>query len=151
VVVEVKTRGNVRRTDYWGELAAALKTKPGWRLELVVETREEGPHGPDLEIEEIRARLDDGQRLSESGMNYAAMLVDWSATEAAMRRAAATEDIDLPDHRPATLISRLYSEGRLERDEYDFLLESFRTRNALVHGFETKPIQTAGLQRLKAI
>jgi uncharacterized protein YutE (UPF0331/DUF86 family) len=84
-------------------------------------------------------------------MLAAALLVAWSAAEAAMRLASKNHEIELPDFRPSTVISRLYSDGLLERDEYDFLLDCMRVRNAVAHGFYEGRLKSNVLKRLQKI
>src|SRR6266540_6725444 len=36
VVIEVKTSGKIRGTDYWKELSSVVRQNPGWRLELII-------------------------------------------------------------------------------------------------------------------
>ncbi|MCI0488772.1 MAG: hypothetical protein L0229_19450 [Blastocatellia bacterium] len=151
VVIEVKSSGRVRGTDYWKKLSSVVQQHPGWRLELVVNdisTR----HTPEtIDKELIEERLQEGRRLAEQGMLAASLLITWSAAEAAMRLASKSHEIELPDLRPATVISRLYSDGLLERDEYDFLLDCMRIRNGVAHGFCEGRIRPAFLKRLQRI
>jgi REase_AHJR-like protein len=151
VVIEVKSSGKVRGTDYWKELSSVVQQHPGWRLELIVNdtTTRQPPETINKEL--IKERLKEGQQLAEKGMLAASLLITWSAAEAAMRLASKHYEIELPDLRPATVISRLYSDGLLERDEYDFLLDCMRVRNAVAHGFYEGRIKLSFLKRLQRI
>ena len=99
----------------------------------------------------VRKRLEEGQRLAEQSMLAASLLITWSAAEAAMRRASKHNEIELPDLRPATVITRLYTDGLVEREEYDFLLECMRLRNIVAHGFNQGRIKASSLKRLQHI
>ncbi len=151
VVIEVKSSNKVRGTDYWKELSSVVQQHPGWRLELVVNNTSKSRRPETLNKARIKERLQEGQDLYKKEMLAASLLITWSAIEAAMRLASKNHEIDLPDLRPATVISRLYSDGLLERSEYDFLLESMRTRNAVAHGFYEERIKPSLLKRLQQI
>jgi len=151
VVIEVKSNRRFRGTDYWKELSSVVRQHPGWRLELVVNNTSLGQPPETIPEELIRERLHEGEQLSEQGMLAAALLVTWSAAEAVMRLAGKQNEIELPDFRPSTLISRLYSDGLLERDEYDFLLDCMRVRNAVAHGFYEGRLKLTFLKRLQKI
>ncbi len=151
VVIEVKSPRRVRGTDYWKELSSVVQKHPGWRLELVVNDTSVARPPETISKELIRERIQEGQQLSEQGMLAAAVLVTWSAAEAAMRVASKNHEIELPDFRPSTVISRLYSDGLIERDEYDFLLDCMRVRNAVAHGFYEGRLKLGVLKRLQRI
>ena len=151
VVIEVKSSRKVRGTDYWKELSSVVQQHPGWRLELVVNDASTRQPPETINKELIKERLKEGQQLSEQEMLAAGLLVTWSAAEAAMRLASNNYEIELPDFRPSTVISRLYSDGLLERDEYDFLLDCMRVRNAVAHGFYEGRLKPGFLKRLLRI
>lgn len=150
VVVEVPSPSRKRGSDYWTELSTVVQKHPGWRLELVINgSPEQVPKTMDERL--VRKRLEEGRVLAEQGMLAAALLITWSAAEAAMRLASKHNEIDLPDLRTATVITRLYTDGVLEREEYDFLLKSMRMRNAGAHGFDQGRIRAGSLKRLQQI
>lgn len=150
VVVEIPSPSRKRGSDYWTELSTVVQKHPGWRLELVINgSPEQVPKTMDERL--VRKRLEEGRVLAEQGMLAAALLITWSAAEAAMRLASKHNEIDLPDLRPATVITRLYTDGVLEREEYDFLLKSMRMRNAGAHGFDQGRIRAGSLKRLQQI
>lgn len=151
VVIEIKSSPKVRGLTYWKELSDAVHRHPGWRLELVVQNplRPRTPQTIDTEV--VQERLKEGQQLSDQGMLAAALLITWSAAEAAMRSVTKDYEIDLPDLRPTTVISRLYTDGVLEREEYDFLVRCMHSRNAVAHGFNDEKITLASIKRLGLI
>jgi len=151
VVIEVKSSDNVRGTDYWRELSFIIQQHPGWRLELIVNGASKSQKPKTINKELIKKRLQEGQQLSQQEMLAAALLITWSAAEAAMRLASKSHDVDLPDWRPATVISSLYSDGLLERIEYDFLLDCMQIRNAVAHGFYKGRIKQGTLKRLQQL
>jgi len=151
VVIEVTSSVKERGAAYWKELSRAVQRHhPKWRLELIADAsnrRISQTMNKDL----VRKRLQEGQRLAELGMVAASLLITWSAVEAAMRLAAKENEIDLPDQRPAVVISRLYTDGVLDREEYDFLVDVFGERNAVAHGFYQEKIRRTVLKRLQQI
>jgi uncharacterized protein YutE (UPF0331/DUF86 family) len=151
VVVEVKSSNKVRDTNYWRELTAIVQRHPGWRLELVVNNSSKAQNLETINQKLINERFQEGQQLSKQGMLAASLLIIWSALEAAMRIASKKNEVDLPDLRPATVITRLYSDGLLEREEYDFLLDCMRLRNSVAHGFYEGRIKKSLLTRLQQI
>src|SRR5258706_2897286 len=151
VVIEVKSASRVRGSDYWKELSSVVRKYRGWRLELVVNDTSPRQVPETINKQLINERLKEGQQLSEQGMLAAAVLLTWSAAEAAMRLASKNNEIELPDFRPSTVISRLYSDGLLDRDEYDFLLDCMRVRNAVAHGFYEGRLKLGVLKRLQKI
>jgi uncharacterized protein YutE (UPF0331/DUF86 family) len=151
VVIEVKSSNKVRGTDYWRALSTVVQQHPGWRLELVVNDKTGSQKPESINEELIKQRLQEGQQLSQKGMLAASLLITWSAAEAAMRLASKHHEIDLPDLRPATVISKLYTDGLLERSEYDFLIDCMRIRNAIAHGFYEGRIKQSFLKRLPQI
>ncbi|HXU36142.1 MAG TPA: hypothetical protein VN937_07230 [Blastocatellia bacterium] len=150
VVVEVQSPSRKRGSDYWTALSDVLQKHPGWRLDLVLNGASERPPKT-IDEQLVRTRLDEGRSLAEQGMLAASLLITWSAIEAAMRLACSRNDVELPDLRTATVITRLYTDGVIEREEYDFLVKSMRVRDKVAHGFEQRGIRAGSLRRLERI
>jgi hypothetical protein len=151
VVIEIKSLRKSRSTDYWRELASTIKEHPGWRFELVIDNIAKRERPEDIGLEQIRGLLDEGRRLAKENVLNASLLVTWSATEAAMRLASKAYDVELPDYRPTTVISRLYTDGVLEREEYDFLMDCLKVRNPVAHGFQSDSIRPDFIERLNEL
>jgi hypothetical protein len=151
VVVEVGLSERAPEADRWRELAELLRGQPGWRLELVVQGDPEGPPSTPLDRSEIEERLRDGRDLLEQDRIDAALLLSWSATEAALRLLSDVQRLESPDLRPATIISRLYSDGLLDRADYDVLMRCMRSRNAAVHGFREPRARRGDIESLQAV
>lgn len=150
VVIEVKVPGRPASSARWAALGATVQDHPGWRLELFVEHSLFGENLEPLNRQEIRARLRDGQELLAQGREDAALLMTWVAAEAALRLLFEAEDVEAPDWRPATLIARLYSDGALDREDYDVLVRGMQPRNSIAHGFRAPgnlPDEVSNLQR----
>lgn len=150
VFIGVTSSVRERGSAYWKELSRAVQKHPRWRLELIADASKRRM-GQTMTKELARKRLLEGQRLAEQGMLAASLLITWSAVEAAMRLAAKQYEIDLPDQRPAAVISRLYTDGVLERQEYDFLVDVFGVRNAVTHGFDQGKIRRTVLKKLQQV
>ncbi len=149
VVIAIKSFHKSRPTNYWRELANTIQNHPGWRFELVIDSRREPP--PSIAPEQISRLLEEGQRLTKENILDAALLVTWAATEAAMRLASKVYEVELPDYRPTTVVSRLYTDGILEREEYEFLMSCIKIRNSYAHGYRGETIQPGFIQRLNEI
>jgi Holliday junction resolvase len=148
VVVEVKPHGTAPEQTDWGELAKTVQQHPGWRLELVVGSDLDRSENLVIDQREIEARLQEGLQLSNANMFEAALLITWSASEAAMRWVCKKQKVDLPDFRPATLITRLYTDGIIAREEYDQLMRFMHMRNAVAHGLRQDGVDAEAIEQL---
>lgn len=150
VVVEVQSPNRKRGSDYWTTLSDVLQKHPGWRLDLILNGASERPPKT-IDEQLVRTRLDEGRSLADQGMLAASLLIIWSAAEAAMRLACKQNEVELPDLRTATVITRLYTDGVIDREKYDYLLKSMRMRDTVAHGFERQRIRPGSLRRLEEI
>lgn len=151
VVIELRTRRKVRRTDYWAELAETIQRHPGWRFELVMDANLDREKPSTISREEINSRLKKGKELNRSNLQDASLLITWSAVEAAMRLASDKNGIEPPDYRPATLISTLYMEGTIGREDYDVLMHCMQTRNNIAHGIREDTTDYQCIEQLQHI
>ncbi len=129
-------------------LADVVNRQPGWRLDLVVLNPEGSrpriaPEASEPSTDKIRQSLDDAQHLSEAGELPASYLLSWAALEAAMRYAARTTGVDKTTSAPTFLLRLLYSDGLLDREEFDRLNDAMKVRNALAHGLTLPSIDPA--------
>ncbi len=138
VVIEIKG-GNRKTTtgEKWAALAQAVKAQPNWTFRIVF--AQDGPNtlperGEFLSDSDVENRLTQSEQIAHQGAKDAALLFLWSATEAALRNLAERFDVKKPDLRPAALISQCYSDGLMDREDYDFLMASLQTRNAVALG-----------------
>jgi hypothetical protein len=77
----------------------------------------------------------DAEALVKSGRLEAALLWAWSAAEATLRLLAGAQVISSSRQDPAYLLKQLALEGEITREDYEVLMQSFRARNAVAHGF----------------
>ena len=68
-----------------------------------------------------------------------------------MRLVSEKNEVELPDARTETVISRLYTDGLLDREEYDALMRLIPLRNQVAHGFRKGRLSSASVKRLQAI
>ena len=151
VVIEVTSPGRLRGAEYWEQLYSAVREHPGWRVDLVVDNRGNQQRAKSISRGEIENRLQEGQRLAEQRMLAASLLITWAAAEAAMRSAGKRHGVEFPDLRPETLITRLYSDGLLDRKDFEFLLDCTRARSAVAHGFLEGRLKLSMLNRLQRL
>lgn len=149
VAVEVRTPGKVRRVDYWREFSGAVLSHPNWHLEVLTNVQPE-EQAESISQEEIEDLLRRSSVLAQQKEMGASLLIGWSAAEAAMRLVAERFNLTATDLRPQSLVSRLFSEGLLDREDYDFLLTCSRQRNAIAHGFR-QTVEAGDLARLHSI
>lgn len=142
VVVEVKAGSANPQRDRFRELACAVDGQPGWRFELVFRSAPPVPEPdapaaqrPSLTRPDAARAIADAEDLVGSGRPEAALLWAWSAAEATLRLLASAEGISLRRSDPAYLLKQLALEGAITREDYEVLMRSFRTRNAVAHGF----------------
>lgn len=139
VLVDVKSSASRSQMSVYRDLTERIREHPGWRLDLIVSTPSdpaaEAPEYPLLGAESSRARLDDAERLLESGDAEAALLLAWAATEGYLRSLAAGEDAVLPRQGTGRLVKQLATLGAVSRSQFERLQEAMRPRNAVAHGF----------------
>jgi REase_AHJR-like len=135
VVVEIKTRGELKSSLPPTALEAALQNREGWRFELIIDGAETEVHQT-LTPTQIRALLQTVTELQQPKFSAAALLMLWSATEGALRLLAGREDIELESLAPGYVVNKLYTVGLLGREQYQTLHEAIRLRNQAAHGFQ---------------
>ena len=151
VAVRIQATGRVQRTDFLTEMAKAIETHPGWRLDLVIERPHDrakpDPDEPRIEKAVIRERLQESEQLANLGMLEAALLIAWSALEAACWWAFRKEGLRLERNTPAAYVNRLYSELFVDEDEFRHLKSILELRNAVAHGVQGANVQKSDTQK----
>jgi hypothetical protein len=152
IVVEVKSRSSLAKDAQIRELAQLLQTKPHWNFELVVVGESERMSAPagarPFERDDILRRIEAAEKLLESGFSEAALLLAWSTSEAALRLLIEEEGIVLDHLNPPYILKQAVMHGVIARDEYNFLTNVIKYRNALVHGFKTLDFDPALVSEL---
>lgn len=132
VVVEIASPEKSEK-EYWQRLTDAMKGHSNWRVDLY--SREPDEDGENMSISHIQTRLSESKEWLAEGKIEPAFLVAWPATEAAMRQIADKYHVERSDIGTGTLITRLYSDGFMEQEDYHLLRDLLKKRNAVVHGF----------------
>jgi uncharacterized protein YutE (UPF0331/DUF86 family) len=141
IIVEVKSRSSLVKDPRIRELARLLQTKPHWNFELVVVGEAERLIAPEgarpFERDDILRGIEAAERLLESGFSEAALVLAGSTSEATVRLLTEEEGVVLDRRNPLEILKQAVSIGVISRDDYNFLTNVMKYRNALVHGFKT--------------
>jgi hypothetical protein len=141
IVIEVKSRSSLAQDAQIRDLAQLLQAKPHWNFELVIVGEGERISAPEgarpFERDDILRGIEAAEKLLESGFPEAALLLAWSTSEATVRLLIEEEGIVLDHLNPPYILKQAVMNGVIARDEYNFLTNVIKYRNALVHGFKT--------------
>ncbi len=139
-VIEVLSRSTLEASPDIVEAARTIDSRPGWRFELMLVPEPEQLIAPptfhSIDKSAISDRLDEAREVLELGHTEAAMILAWTACEAAVRKSMANEGV--VDSRITTanyLFEQATYLGVLDREDYHRLTEFQKARNAFVHGF----------------
>ena len=144
VVVVVKPRSALAKEPKISELARLLQNLPEWRLDLALVDTGEQLDVPEesrpFAKEDIRRAIAKAEGLLAAGFAEAALMQAWAGAEAIVRmltmeEAEAMEEGRLPEPptSPYVLNTAVYL-GAICREDYDFLSQTLRLRNAIAHG-----------------
>ena len=139
-VIEVKSRSSLAAVPRIRELAQAVDARPGWSLDLLLVAEPEKLDGPEgarpFDHGRVLQRMEEAETALASGLSEAALVLAWSACEAATRLLVADEDQSSPAlNSPAYFLERAVFLGIVSRAEHHHLTQARRYRNAIVHGF----------------
>ena len=139
-VIEVKSRSSLAADRRIAELARFIDSKPGWSFELVLVSEPEkldSPEGARSFVgKETLRRMEEAEKSLQAGFHEAAFLLAWSACEAAIRELIEEQGVSNPSiTRPGYVLDQAIHVGVISRDEYNYLTNMQRYRNAIVHGF----------------
>ncbi len=145
-VVEVKTRTSFARNPAMNELADILYDKADWSFVVYWLGEPEVMYSPDdarpFEREDVLGRIENAERLLELGFSEGAFLLAWSATEATVRLLIEQEGISTIKRMTNSgyTLGTAVTEGVLRREDYDYLFNAMKYRNAAIHGFNSNDI-----------
>ena len=152
IVVEVKSRASLGKDPQIRELARLLSSKPNWNFELVVVREEEQLSAPEgtrpFDQEDILRGIEATERLLKAGFAEAALVLAWTTSEATVRLLIEAEGIELDRYTPLDVLKQAVIHGVISRDEYNFLINVMKYRNALAHGFKTIDFDPALVEAL---
>ena len=139
-VIEVKSRSSLAAQPRIKELAEAVDARQGWSLDLLLVAEPEKLDAPEgarpFDRGRILQRTEQAEKALESGMSEPALLLAWSACEAATRLLVAGQDDSNPAiNSPGYFLDRAVFLGIVSREERRHLAEARKYRNAIVHGF----------------
>ncbi len=148
VVIEVKRGGGPKPDERLRRLSSLMKDRPGYRFDFIALKATRRPPGGAIDDRELCGRLRETDILLGSGSLNAALVVSWSAAEGALRLLAAREKVKIETESPVLIVKTLFSQGLLDREQYDLLERAIRYRNAAVHGFRAEGIHEAVVRGL---
>lgn len=149
LVVEVKTRSELKNALALPALEAAVQNQPGWRFELIIDGAETQIQRT-LNPTQIRAMLQQAADLEQPRFSAAALLVLWSAIEGALRLLAEREGVDLESLAAGYVVNKLYTVGLLGREQYDALKDAMHLRAQAAHGFQVS-VKSEDIFRISSI
>ena len=137
---EVKSRSSLAAEPRIKELARAVESRPGWSFELLLVPEPEKLDAPEgarsFDRGNVLERVAEAERALASGMSEAALVLAWSACEAAARVLVAEEEKSNRNvSAPGYFLDRAVFLGIISREEYRDLANVRKYRNAIVHGF----------------
>ena len=139
-VIEVKSRSSLAADPKIRQLARVVDSKPGWSFELLLVAEPERLDSPEgarsFDRGHVLRRIEEAEKALASGMSAAALVLAWSACEAATRVLVTGQEESSPDiHAPGYFLDQAVFLGVISREEYRHLTTARKYRNAIVHGF----------------
>jgi len=169
VLVQVRRdRGEVEADQRVQRLADVILANPPWRNDLVIlqtddpikrAIREVGEPSPEKiaemldSIESLLKTYDSASHLPNlrNAIGNSALVMAWAALEAAMRHVCREIELYIPKYTPGDLLRTLYSNGVLSREQFEFLRETMRIRNEIVHGLNSQAIDIEIIQKIREV
>jgi uncharacterized protein YutE (UPF0331/DUF86 family) len=119
---------------------------------LVVVGGEQKPGTPEgarsFGRQDILRSIEEAEKLLGSGFSEAALLLAWSTLEATVRLLTEEEGIALDSLTPTDILKQAVSNGVISREDYNFLMNTMKYRNALAHGFKPSDFDSALVEDL---
>ena len=139
-VIEVKSRASLAATPRIRDLAKVIESQPGWSFDLLLVGEPEKLDAPEqshaFQRESILRRIEEAEMLLGLGHSDPALVLAWSAYEAAARLAVSEQGVpNAGITRPEFVLDQAVFLGILSRAEYNHLRDVQKFRNAIVHGF----------------
>ena len=139
-VIEVKSRSSLAADPRIRQLARVVDSKPGWSFELLLVAEPERLDSPagarSFDRGNVLRRIEEAEKALASGMSEAALVLAWSACEAATRVLVTDQEESSPDiNAPGYFLDQAVFLGIISREEYRHLTRARKYRNAIVHGF----------------
>lgn len=144
VIIEVKNAKNVDQVQL-GALADVISRYNNWRLELVWLGKEVSDILSRQQIRDTVTRVQEVARIDLQ----AALLIAWSAAEAALALLLSDAELDLPSNASAgRMLATAESLGIISDRQYAALFQTLDIRNRVAHG-RTAEVTTEMLDSLR--
>lgn len=136
IVIEVKSRMTISKSEYLIELANRIEKNEGWKFELVLTNpKKKKIEYQTISIKTIKDKLNSINQLVSANQIDAAFILSWATFEAATRILLKLEQPKSePELAPNALIKQLYSYGIIGKMSYNQLNRISKKRNEVVHG-----------------
>lgn len=151
VIVEVKKSSVDKRDPRLVALAQKISEIPNIRLDLVSTAATPKSDNKSLSSSALTARVTEANRLRQLRSKEASIMLLWSATEGTLRLLAEMAHISATTHNPSVLIKNMYSQGVIDRRQYEVLSRAVRYRNAAAHAYELGEIDEGFLERWSSL
>ena len=144
VIVEVQAYGQVVRNPKLERLAESVERHPGWRFELIIsnpsaasvsELPTADSKQSTIGVAEIEDRIGSSQHLATAGDSQAAVILLWSALEAAIRTGLERIPASFINNAPVAILKQGIAYGLMDPEDYEVLSQLLPVRNAAAHGF----------------
>lgn len=150
VIVEVKNADSLKGDTHLKAVAAEVEKHAGWRLDMVVfrgRAKQHPVESAPIDYD-ITSRLNSADLVLKAGDYAGALLLTWSAAEAALQWLARQEDIDTTRKSPRFIVKSLYSLGAINWGQFQVLDKAVTFRNSAVHGMKTRGVTKKFVQNL---
>jgi uncharacterized protein YutE (UPF0331/DUF86 family) len=138
IIVEVSSGASLSHNPQLTAVVQAIEVTPGWKFELVRTPTPTEPTPGELAImsrAQAESLVDAANSIATVDTYGAALILAWSAAEAAMRYAAEHLQVSLAELKPRDVPKQLVAYGLLPRADLELLSQASDARNALAHGF----------------
>jgi hypothetical protein len=139
VVLEVRSsKADSGKSALVKFLATEVPKHEGWRFELVIDDQNNGRSDRNAEptLSRIGDEISKVEKLASDGDLKLGIVAGWALLEALSRKLVFTEKSSTPmRYRPRSVIEGLVSDGFLDDEAGERLVEISQIRNQLVHGF----------------
>jgi uncharacterized protein YutE (UPF0331/DUF86 family) len=153
VVIEVKATGRAAdRSAIVNFLAGEVPKHEGWRFELIVAEGERDRTSLQAPTKaELQDELYSVEKMIEQGSYKVALPFAWGLLEAISRKLVFDERDQATRFLPRTVVEKLTSEGYLDDETGEKLVEIAHLRNQIVHGFTRLEVRREHLQTLLGV
>lgn len=153
IIIEVKSRDTISNSERLAEVAQRIEGLPGWSLELVVTNPQSSKtfDGSSLDPYSLKKRLAEANKLLSKNSYEAALVLGWSAAEAALRVMAKNEKVSSRPGNARHLLKFLYTRGLFAERDFELLDSAYLKRSEIVHGFEVKTAKNVVRSFLDAV